>query len=472
MSRTKAHSRRRFLEIMGVGAGVVALRSVLSPAKAFADSGNPQLLLFCYLSGGWDQLLAFDPRPYNQPKYQTNAMYSGPGTTGIFPAYDWVVDPGVESVLATPATASGVQTRGNVTFGPAVPDALLDHSADLCVIRGMSMETLTHEVGRRYFTTGKFPRGLAPNGSALTTVVAAEEGSAALLPNLAISTESYNEGQAAFASPVRVNNASDVLGVLTPLGATLDPRSDAALLAFEESDGTCEHRASDGGGLVSLFKDSRKEARSMTSGTAATLFQYSIQDPVQPLFDALDIGTNADLNGPKGKAAIAALALENGISQAVSVEIASGLDDHDEWDTNHAGKLRSSFDTLGRLIGYLKARDYKGMGGGKVWDHTTLVIFSEFARTPTVNSRVGRDHHLASSCVVAGPGIQGNLVVGATSDQNMAVRKMNLATGTPDDEAGALIRPSDVHATVLQSMGLPYDHLSNQTPQIITKILK
>ena len=112
------------------------------------------------------------------------------------------------------------------------------------------------------------------------------------------------------------------------------------------------------------------------------------------------------------------------------------------------------------------------MGGGKVWDHTTLVVFSEFARTPTINSRNGRDHHLASSCVVAGPGIRGNLVVGATSDQNMAVRKMNLTTGAPDDDAGALVRPSDVHATVLQSMGLPHEHLSNQSPQIITKILK
>jgi uncharacterized protein (DUF1501 family) len=466
-------SRRRFLEIVGVGAGVVALDSLALPMRALAGEGDPgNLLLFVYFSGGWDQLLCWDPRPHTDPKYQVNERYNGPGTTGIFPGYDMVVDPGVEAVLAVEATKSGVQKSGNLTFGPAIPQALLGHSQDFCLVRGMAMDTLTHEVGRRFFLTGKFPRGLAASGSSMPTMVASLSGNYSLLPHLSVSAEAYNEGQPAFASPIRVNSSSDVLNVLKPLGTPIAADSDEALLAYEDASDTCEGHELNGSGLVSLFQDSRKQARSMVSGTASTLFSYSISKPVEPLFSTLGIGTSLDLTGPKGKAAIAALALENGLSQAVGLQLASNLDDHFDWDTEHATTLRTSFEALGNLITYLKNADYKGTGGGKVWDRTTLVVFSEFARTPTVNSRNGRDHHLTSSCLVSGPGIVGNQVLGASSEQNMDAVPMNLTTGAPDPENGHRVRPPDVHATVLTSMGLTYDHISNQTPELITKMLK
>lgn len=465
-------SRRRFLEIVGLGASVALLDGLSLPAPARAQSPEQQqLLLFVYFSGGWDQLLCWDPRPNDDPLYQINERYDGPGTSGIFPGYDLVGDSVVQSVLS--ANPSGVQKRGKLTFGPAVPEALLAHSADLSIVRGLAMDTLTHEVGRRYLITGKFPRGLAANGSSLTTMVPALSGKFSILPNLSVSTESYNEAQPAFASPVRVNSANDVLQVLKPIGKELSPESNAALEAFEASSAeNCQHDELDGQGMISLFKESRKQAREMVSGEAATLFSYNISKPVEPLFSTLGIGTSADLNGPKGKAAIAALALENNISQAVSVQLATGLDDHSDWDVDHATTLRTAFEALGNLIAYLKAMDFKGPGGGKVWDRTTLVVFSEFARTPTINSRGGRDHHLTSSALVSGPGLVGDTVVGASSDQNMDVVPTNLATGAPDPEGGQRVRPPDLHATVLASMGLSQEHISNQSPQLISKLLK
>src|SRR5436305_374643 len=51
------YSRRRFLEIAGLGAsGLVALKSgLLGSTEAFASAQNPQLLLFAYFSGGLEQ---------------------------------------------------------------------------------------------------------------------------------------------------------------------------------------------------------------------------------------------------------------------------------------------------------------------------------------------------------------------------------------------------------------------------------
>jgi uncharacterized protein (DUF1501 family) len=101
-----------------------------------------------------------------------------------------------------------------------------------------------------------------------------------------------------------------------------------------------------------------------------------------------------------------------------------------------------------------------------------MMVFSEFSRTPLINTREGRDHHLTSSCLVAGPGIKGNTVFGASTNTGMQVQKWNFATGAVDATAGAVIRPADVHATLLDSMGLSFSHLSNQTPRVISAIKK
>lgn len=138
----------------------------------------------------------------------------------------------------------------------------------------------------------------------------------------------------------------------------------------------------------------------------------------------------------------------------------------------NGGSLVDTFkqSRLKALITYLKKTPYKG-GATMTWEHTTLLVFSELARTPLLNGRAGRDHHLASSCLVAGPGIKGNQIFGATSDNAMVVHNVDPATGKPDDAAGIQLRPADIHATLLHSMGLSYDHLSNQSPQMLSALL-
>jgi uncharacterized protein (DUF1501 family) len=469
-------TRRQVLETAGLAGGFVTLRTMLWPSRAEAAQQPVGYLLFCYFSGGWDQLLALDPRDATLPQFQQAQAYAA-GGSGIYPAYGLVNDAGVKAILAN--NPSGIQKpQGTVssplTFGPAVPQSLMAHAQNLCLVRGVMMGTLTHEVGRRYFITGKFPRGLQAAGSSLPTVVAAQAGDVAQIPNLAVSVESYNENFPAFASGLEVQGATDVYGVLRPGGTPLPAGSDSALHVYEAAGMSCAQQEVDGGGLATLFRASREKARELVISGAASHFSFTT-DPnkqtqeIKDLFAAFNIVTNADLNGAKGQAALAAQALSKGISQAVSVQLASGIDDHsDSWQRTHAANLRNGFDALGNLITYLKnTADPKG---GSIWDRTTLMVFSEFARTPLVNSRGGRDHHLASSCLLAGPGIKGNQVVGATNDNGMTVRAIDPMTGQPGGSIS--VRPADLHATVLQSMGLPYTHLNNQSPQVIPAILK
>jgi uncharacterized protein (DUF1501 family) len=50
-------------------------------------------------------------------------------------------------------------------------------------------------------------------------------------------------------------------------------------------------------------------------------------------------------------------------------------------------------------------------------DSTLIMVMGEFGRTPKINTDEGRDHHPSAwSAVLAGGGVRGGVVWGATSD--------------------------------------------------------
>jgi uncharacterized protein (DUF1501 family) len=469
-------SRRSFLEILGVTGGGLVLQQTPLASQAFAQGmpTDPKYLLVVYFSGGWDQLLALDPRPQNDPQFQV--IGGRTPTSRIQPAYDLAAadDPGVAQVLAATG-GSGVQANGNLSFGPAVPQALLQHAPDLAIVRGLAMDTVTHEVGRRYLITGKFPRGLVASGSSLNTAFAAQAGPLTDVPNLAMNVETYNEGLPATASAVGVGSYRDLLTVMQPqAGATLPAASNTAITQYEmATPDSCTAHGFNANGLVDAFKDARALGRGLTNPTRAALFNFRLPAPPEltDLFTAFGITTAADLTNAKGRAAVAAQALANGVSQVVSVTLGEDLDDHFDWAAQQPAGLRLGFDALGRLISYLKTKQAPGTMKS-VWQCTSLMVFSEFARTPLINTREGRDHHLVSSCLLAGPGIKGNTVFGASTNPGMGVTKWNFRTGAMDANGGNLIRPPDVHATLLKSMGLSFGHISNQSPSPIDALIR
>jgi uncharacterized protein (DUF1501 family) len=87
----------------------------------------------------------------------------------------------------------------------------------------------------------------------------------------------------------------------------------------------------------------------------------------------------------------------------------------------------------------------------KLLDRTVVLCGGEFGRTPTVNPAGGRDHWPTGfSVAVAGGGIAGGKVVGATDPDGKA---------TPTDP----VTIADVHATVLTAVGIDHTQV-NQTP--------
>jgi hypothetical protein len=111
-----------------------------------------------------------------------------------------------------------------------------------------------------------------------------------------------------------------------------------------------------------------------------------------------------------------------------------GFDNHGnifEAMRNHGAQMDPA---IASLISDLKA-------SGKL-EKTLVVVLSEFGRTPRINDGGGRDHWArAFSCLMAGGGIKGGSIVGATDPDGMEV-------------AERPVKVADLHATLCRALGI------------------
>jgi hypothetical protein len=229
-------SKRQFLQSVGVGAGAFLLPSILAPKKAQAVA--PRSYVFCYFKGGWDQLLGLDPR---DPSVFTEARRA---ETKIELGWDQIPNVYPRTIIQPPGS--------NLELGP-VMGAIAPHYEKMCVIRGISMDTVAHEVGRRYFITGLPPRGTAAAGSAVPTRIAAQQGDLSPFPNLVMGAETYNEGLPTYATGLTVNSVGDLITALTDGPASLGGAARAKLDAHRTSEARCDPSALDRRGLLGSF---------------------------------------------------------------------------------------------------------------------------------------------------------------------------------------------------------------------------
>jgi len=439
-------SRRTFLKAAAGFGGSLLLGSL--PFRAFADATQlapaGRCFVFAYFQGGWDQLLALDPR---DPTVFTVDRLS---ETRIQPGYDLIADASYPLLPITPPTRPGA-APSRLSFGPAI-GRLADHYDLMAVIRGINMTTLAHDEGFRYFLTGKHPVGGAARGSSVATEIVGQMKPLVPLPSVAYGVESYNDRYPGTANALRVSRSTDLLLTLSPSTTALDSELEKQLLDFRGQPISCDQAAYDSRGLTSAYRGSRNQMQTVLSQKLDAAFRFEL-----PQNDAVRATYGLPSSGPyetsSGRAALVATALKRGISQCVSITLTGGLDTHFGSQKTHADNLRAGFNALGDLITDLRATDHPA--GGNFMDHTTVMVFSEFARTPTINATNGRDHHLTSSCLLMGAGLKHNVAFGKSGDVGMSPGVIDYKTGLPDLN-GRNIFPDEVVATVLASAGLDY----------------
>ncbi len=450
--RTPQLTRRNLLGrgALGLGGLLLGGGGVLPQRVLAQATAARRKFLFAYFEGGWDILLGLDPR---DPGTTTA------GTHQIDPAY---------GQLAGNYQARGVQRRGALSFGPAVPPELLAHAADCSIVNAVTMDTASHEVGRRYFITGQFPRGLTAVGSSLPAEIIARLGDNVPIPNLSAGVESYATGLPPHASALTAGSLADLLVALTPF-AQIDPEVLAAVEAYQDGGAGCEGQKLDRDGLTSSAVRSGRRARAYIQAQLAGLFDLSRTDAeMTALRERYGIDGGSTAASPEVLAFAGAQALKHDVSQCVSVMVAQGLDTHSNWAQDHAPRQEAGWRALAAVISDLKASPSTTTPGRSVFDETTILAFSEFGRTPLFNNLQGRDHFLGNSCLVAGAGVRRGVTIGQSARVGMMPVDTDLRTGAAVESASAaqratgevtILTPKNVLATVLASAGLDHDYL-------------
>jgi uncharacterized protein (DUF1501 family) len=431
--------RRRFLQnslAAGAGLSVFGGPGVLNTlAQSQSQNDKDVHYVFAYFSGGWDILLGLDPR--DPAQFNSGNM----SQTRIQPGYELLR--GTDGQL--------VRTGSGLTFGPHI-GMLADHHDKVAVVRGMSMETLTHEAGRRRFLTGKPPSGLLARGSSASTWFASMHGQGQAIPNLSVQVESYNVDQPNFATALSTQGVPDLIRALRPSDPALDTRQDAQLEQLLSTVAQCP--TAQKSPTLRKAEQSRQQAKQMTMTQLDRLFDFQANNPqMEQLRQDFNIpGGTAGLRSPEAQTAMAAQAIMNGISRAVSIQVAGGLDTHfNDWEFNQGPRQEQGFDAVARLASKLESSQYKDTG--ESWlDHTVILGFSEFSRTPMLNARGGRDHALTTACFVLGAGIQGGVSVGASSNRGMEPQAIDLKTGAVD-LGGEVPKPEHVIQSLMFNAG-------------------
>jgi uncharacterized protein (DUF1501 family) len=432
--------RRQFLRTLMLGAGgALTLRAL--PALGQTAQPKTRFVSF-YAPGGWDIMMGLDARdPGNpggtQPAYQMQAQVQ---FRDVIPTN--VVDAQGQPFLAGPCLAN-----------------LVPHLDVCAVVRSVITNTVSHIVGQNYYLTGRFSESDAPRGSSITTLAASQLSSGRLLPHLGLGgVGTYNVDQPAYATALNINAPSDFSALL---GQGKEKRySDAAreqIRLFQAG-----RNCSDPREVTKNFLGSQAKAwQTMHSNIASQLDLLAPDASAELQQLRQDFGVDADSTLAAQYAAIAFLALKNGVADAVSIMPAIALDTHgSEWTTSQGPDQKAMFDAIATLIGKLKTTESSDGSGTAMIDQTVVTAGSEFARTPTLNGIGGRDHWPCNAMLLAGGKIRPG-VFGQSSDQ-LLPRNIDPQTGIAVDGDGIALQPENIYTSLLTMHGFDASDLRAQ----------
>lgn len=351
-----------------------------------------------------------------------------------------------------PADARPSQS-GKLVLNSTIFPSLSTRGADLCVVRSVQSWEAAHERGQFYVQTGHSSNPAFNSETPhLGAVIASELGAQSKLPPFLSLNGSPAQG-ATFLG-------GDFEALVPPLTAAgfpllehnyFGPRSAAR---FEEKfklldELDAEIRASGPHPVLTRHAAFYRTAkRLMYDPAVAEVFRFSGDD------EARYGGSNF------GRACIVARNAVQADGGAVFVNINhDGWDTHQQmWDAGYSQNSRNMYGLcleldqgLGALLDDLKA-------SGKL-SQTIIVAMGEFGRTPgPLNGRGGRDHHKSAQfAVLAGGGIAGGRVIGATD-----------ATGNriidPGWSAAREVYMEDIAATIYSALGINWTRTIADTP--------
>ena len=389
-------SRRRLLEraartALGVGL-LPTLGEVVSAAPL---PGKAKRLIYLYMAGGMTHLDTFDVKPGQETQGQTEAI-----ATSV---------PGIRIGQYLPTLAA--------KFG------------DIAVIRSMNTQTADHEQGEYLMRTSYELIATERHPSLGPWIQRLAGRQNKTLPDTVLVGAPARHPLAGFLDP-----SFSPLPIGDPNRGLENTKSPDYL-----TESSFEKRL----GLISQFDRKFREKYAVKAVKGYTDFYDEatalLTSGELKAFDLnLEKAEDRDRYGRDafGQGCLLARRLVENNVRCVEVTL-GGWDMHNTlWDYNTLPTRAGTLDkAVGALLSDLSARG--------LLKETLVVLTTEFGRSPQINYNAGRDHHPAAfSSMLAGAGIKGGQVYGASDKRGHAVESDGVA-------------PADLNATIAAALGLP-----------------
>jgi hypothetical protein len=322
-----------------------------------------------------------------------------------------------------------IQTKTpGVLFGEHLPK-LAQQSERLAVIRSMTTETGDHQQGQYVMRTAYPVLGSIRHPSLGSWALHVQGKASRDLPGFVLVGNGNEHPGAGFLDPS-----------VTPV-----PVADPAL-GLENTVRPAYLTEKNFNRRLALADKIDADFRRRFAGPQVEAYDQMYKDAVRLLgsvdLEAFDIAKESEQTrerygtSPFGQGCLLARRLVEAGVRCVEVE-------YGKWDMH-----REIFEELPESAGNLDAgmsalvTDLEKRG---LLSSTLVVLATEFGRTPRINENAGRDHHPAVfSCVLAGAGVKGGAVHGASDERGFK----------PDKDA---VSVPDFLTTVAAACGLPYD---------------
>jgi hypothetical protein len=441
-------NRREFIRDGFCGFGALAMASMLQRERARAASLNPlaakpphheakaKAVIFLFMAGGPSQVETFDPKPLlNKLDGQPRPKEFGEAK------YQFVKEDA--KLLGTKRT---FKKYGKA--GIEVSD-LFPHMAecvdDMAVLRSCHGNMVVHSAAQYELFTGRVVPGFPSMGSWTVFGLGSEAES---LPSYVVMPDP--DGALEAGQPMYMNGflpavyqptmfragERPVLNLGLPKGVSLDDRRKTLDLIRRLNEETLAEDENEYGARIKAYDLAFK----MQMEAPDVL---DLSNEPQETLDLYGVGVEPT-NDYGRRCLMARRLVEEGV-RFVCVVSGGGpgnlqWDAHGDIEENH---LRMASETDKPVAGLMKDLKRRGL-----LDETLVLWGGEFGRSPEAQSSNGRDHHnLGFSMWMAGGGIKGGQVVGATDDIGLR----------------AIEKPyhfRDIHTTMLHQLGLNQDDLS------------
>ncbi len=418
--------KRRDLCKLGLASGAAGLLCPSARVFAAPEDYQGRLLVTLQAAGAWDVSSFCDPKENQQGEPIINHWSSNGGT---------------------------VQTAGNLAFAPFANNASFfnKYYQDMLVINGIDAQTNAHSTGILHNWSGRNSAGFP----SLTAMFAAVNAPA--LPLAYMNFGGYAE-TARLIRYTRLNDINSLLGVLSPNAPAWDRTQtfvspDIESLVLQRQQERLQRLRSRSGNLPrkQYGMDAYYQARSSSQGLQDFADYIPASDELEgPVAVTPEVNSNL-----RSQIQTALLAFQSGAGCSADLHL-FGFDTHSDHDAEHEPLLAHLTDSIDYFWTYAQSL---GLA-----HRITLVVASDFARTPYYNSSDGKDHWPIGSAVIMERGAAwGNKVVGATDFQQNAL-SINPQTMVPDSENGTVIYPKHVHKALRRYLGLADNPLLGNFP--------